>query len=494
MAMTLVVLFILLTPYFTTCGTPDFGSPCRAKQCKHPKFSNGGPEPDAMSCAGSHTMDIFYTARSEYAIFASTIYPFSADGACAFQKRQLATFAIHHINFAFIANRRLIKKSPMLQVSSKTMNPMESTVQFLRRKDYVFIRELGQGSCGQTVLLRDEIIGSDFVCKKYAPISEAYRETLFKNFLREIKLLHEVHHTNVVRVFNYYVYPDKFAGYILMEFVDGLNIEEHLSANPETINEMFTQIIEGFSYLESAKILHRDIRPQNILVRSDGILKIIDLGFGKQVDNSADFDKSISLNWWCEHPKDFEFTTYSHTTEIYFVGKLFEKMIAELGIEHFKYSNLLEKMCERDPLLRTSTFFDVKTSVHLNQENDLAFTDQERQAYADFAQAITRHITKMDIAAKYTEDADNLRIQLQAIYRGCMLEDELPDAAIILRLLLRGEYFYRKAGFKTYVIKEFLDFLCKTTSEKQRVALANLHSRLDSIKRYCKPEADDIPF
>ena len=99
------------------------------------------------------------------------------------------------------------------------MNTPGSVVRFLRRRDYVFVKLLGQGASGQTVLLRDEIIGSDFVCKKYVPFSESHRQKLFKNFLREIKLLHEVHHQNVVRVFNYYVYPEQLTGYILMEYV-----------------------------------------------------------------------------------------------------------------------------------------------------------------------------------------------------------------------------------------------------------------------------------
>ena len=112
-------------------------------------------------------------------------------------------------------------------------------------------------------------------------------------------------------------------------------------------------------------------------MRDDGTLKIIDLGFGKRVDSSQDFDKSISLNWWCEPPKDFESSTYDHSTEVYLVGKLFEKLILELGIEHFKFSTLLSRMCERDPDRRIPTFFDVRTQVHLNQSDDLDFSDEE---------------------------------------------------------------------------------------------------------------------
>jgi len=80
-------------------------------------------------------------------------------------------------------------------------------VTFLRKRDYRFVRELGQGACGKTVLLYDEQIDEHLVCKKYAPYSEDSRQELFSGFVREVKLLHKILHHNVVRVFNYYLYP-----------------------------------------------------------------------------------------------------------------------------------------------------------------------------------------------------------------------------------------------------------------------------------------------
>lgn len=106
--------------------------------------------------------------------------------------------------------------------------PQDSVVQFLRKRDYTLVKELGQGACGKTVLLYDDQIDENFVCKKYVPYSESHRQELFANFVREIKLLHKVHHQNVVRVFNYYLYPEQMTGFILMEFVDGTEVDEFL--------------------------------------------------------------------------------------------------------------------------------------------------------------------------------------------------------------------------------------------------------------------------
>ena len=100
-------------------------------------------------------------------------------------------------------------------------------VEFLRKKDFRLEKELGRGACGQTVLLYDDQIDEYFVCKKYLPIETDLRQALFDNFVREVKLLHLVNHYNVVRIFNYYLYPDKHAGYILMEYVKGKDIERY---------------------------------------------------------------------------------------------------------------------------------------------------------------------------------------------------------------------------------------------------------------------------
>ncbi|MBS0352284.1 MAG: protein kinase family protein [Proteobacteria bacterium] len=371
----------------------------------------------------------------------------------------------------------------------------DSIIPFLRRKDYVFVRSLGKGACGETVLLHDDLIDGFFVCKKYSPFAESLRQALFKSFLREIKLLHEVHHQNVVRVFNYYVYPDKLTGYILMEYVRGLDIEEHLRAQPETVNELFVQAIDGFSYLESVQVLHRDIRPQNLLVRDDGVLKIIDLGFGKQIKETRDFDKSITLNWWCEPPAEFSIGTYNHSTEVYFVAKLFQKIIAELGIKQFKHAVLLDRMCRRDPADRVPTFLDAKNELSIRRSEDIEFESEERDIYRRFAVEFSGHFTKIAEGAKYVTDLDRIRPQLEAIYRNCMLEDELPDCASLLRIFVNGQYYYRKANFKTSVLREFIHFLRSASLEKQRIALANLHTRLDAIKRYVESELDDdIPF
>lgn len=368
-------------------------------------------------------------------------------------------------------------------------------VKFLRRRDYKLARELGQGACGQTVLLYDELIDEHLVCKKYVPYSEAHRQELFKNFVREIKLLHQVYHENIVRVFNYYLYPEQFLGFILMEFVDGSCIDDYLANFPELTNELFLQAIRGFSYLERAGILHRDIRPGNIMVRADGTLKIIDLGFGKRIDNSGDFDKSISLNWWCEPPSEFKDSKYDFSTEIYFVGKLFEEVIRINEISHFKYSSLLKSMCEKNPNVRVQNFSEIERRIQSDQFFEIEFSDDEMGTYRAFSQAVVKQFAKIDKSTTYDTDISRILVQLNDAYRSFMLEHYVPNAAVVLRCFVLGRYHYRPNGLPVWVVRDFLKLLKTSTEEKKRIILSNLHTKLDAIPRCEKNEDDDdIPF
>ena len=215
------------------------------------------------------------------------------------------------------------------------------------------------------------------------------------------------------------------------------------------------------------------------------------------VQQPDDFDKSISLNWWCELPSEFTQQTYDFSTEVYFVGKLFERLLQQQQLENFKHSSLLARMCQRDPQDRIATFADVQRQLTKQVEEHVDFSASEKQAYKKFADEFASHVTSLESGVKYNGDLERLRTRLDEIYRASMLEDVLPDCAPVLRCFLTGTYYYKKTGFTTRALRDFLNLLNYAPPAKQRVALANLHTRLDAVERYTKPKPtddDDIPF
>ncbi|HNB23075.1 MAG TPA: protein kinase [Candidatus Melainabacteria bacterium] len=369
-------------------------------------------------------------------------------------------------------------------------------IEFPRPKDYILERELGQGACGLTVVVYDPVIDERFVCKKYAPIYENLKEELFANFVKEIKLLYLLNHPNVVRVFNYYLYPERHLGYIFMEYVVGTDIDEYLKQHPESVNEVFRQAVEGFFHLEENRILHRDIRPLNLMVGENGVVKIIDFGFGKQTTREGDFDKSISLNWWCEPPQDFEDGIYDFTTEVYFVGKLFERIVSDRDIQHFKHAGLLRKMCARKPTDRTAAFADVRRELLSDRFLDINFEAWELKVYREFSSSLYAIASKVETNTKYY-DVESVQSRLEDCLRKVMLEDVVPKNSLVLSCFVNGGYYFStNAVFRVYTLREFVEFFRSCSREKKNIIISNLQTKLDAVPRYDQKSAfdDDIPF
>lgn len=368
-------------------------------------------------------------------------------------------------------------------------------IKFLRQKDFKFIQEIGQGGTGRTILIEDEIISESFVCKKYSPYYEEDKETYFQYFKNEIKILHAINHNNIVRVFNYYLYPEQTTGYILMEYVRGRSIDEYLIENPDRILDIFNQTIEGFKYLEETNILHRDIRPENILVSENGIVKIIDFGFGKKIDFGKK-NKSISLNWRYSPPKDFEENIYDFKTEIYFIGKLFEEIILTIENLDFKYSNIISKMVASNYQKRIDSFFDVYREIIKNAQNDFEFTISDKLVYQNFADNIMKIYSKKNDDVVYIKNIDSIIRKLDDLYKNSILENHIQNNDILTRIFISGSYrYFPKFQFKVDILSAFINLLKSSSESKRKTILNNLWQRFDSMPKVIEPKYDDdLPF
>ncbi len=369
----------------------------------------------------------------------------------------------------------------------------KKVIEFIRKKDFRFVKNIGQGGTVKTVLLKDEIIDESFVCKKYSPYYEKHKDVFFSNFVEEIKILHKIYHKNIVRVFNYYLYPDLKTGYILMEYVKGQDLKEFISKNPHLLNDIFAQTLRGFNYLEKNNILHRDIRPENILVSEEGIVKIIDFGFGKRIKFEDDFDKSITLNWRFSPPNDFKNKIYDFRTEIYFVGKLFEEIIRENLIENFTFTNILNDMIKTDIDKRINSFTLINRRVISDENIGIEFSEDNKEIYKRFASGLTSIFNKIEQGAEYVTDIDKIISGLESVYRNSILEDYIQNPNSISQCFVNGGYYFKSPEFELNILRDFIKFINSVSIDKKRIILNNLWQRLDSIKRY-REESDDLPF
>jgi serine/threonine protein kinase len=370
----------------------------------------------------------------------------------------------------------------------------KSEIKFLREKPYKWKADLGQGGCGKTVLIEDEIIDEQFACKKFVPLQEKLRHELYSNFIREIKILHQISHRNIVRIFNYYLYPSHHTGYVLMEFIDGNSIDLYLKNNPDRINIIFSQVISAFVELEKNEILHRDIRPQNILVTNSGNVKVIDFGFGKKIEFPSDAEKSISLNWYYDIPDEFSDSLYDRKTDIYFIGKLFEEIISKNDIGEFSYSIALKKMILPNPEKRIDSFFEVERLITNQISQDIEFTAEDKLIYQNFAVIFDYLLISLQPDCEYIRDIPEIEKNLTKIYQDNILNDYIQNPVSVSQAFLRGSYRYnRKTNISIEDVNKFLKLLKSCSQDRKVIVINNIWTRFDSYTR-TKPELDDLPF
>lgn len=205
-------------------------------------------------------------------------------------------------------------------------------VEFDKSKSLEYVRNLGSGGTGQTELFKEKLTDTLFAIKKYNPVLENDTDDGFDRFINEIKILFKVSHPNIVRIYNYYLYPEHRTGYIEMEYIDGIPINQY---NPigsqKSWEKIFVEVVEAFAYLQNIKVLHRDIKSSNILIDEDNNVKIIDFGFGKKLEANETGGNSIVLNWpYTVHPEEIQNgSRYDHQTEIFYIGSLFLQLLGD---------------------------------------------------------------------------------------------------------------------------------------------------------------------
>jgi serine/threonine protein kinase len=154
---------------------------------------------------------------------------------------------------------------------------MSSTV--LAAGRYELVRPLGHGAMATVDLARDVELERNVALKRLAE-NLARDKDLRRRFVREARLAARLAHPNVVRVFD--VGEDEGRPFIAMEYVEGETLAEVVARRgPVPAAEVATlgvQACAGLAAAHAAGLVHRDVKPQNLLLGTDGVLKLGDFG------------------------------------------------------------------------------------------------------------------------------------------------------------------------------------------------------------------------
>ncbi|MED3383945.1 protein kinase family protein [Bacillus subtilis] len=369
-----------------------------------------------------------------------------------------------------------------------------TVVEFNTEKQFIHVKTLGQGGTGDTHLFKDETTDMFFAFKKYAPKDTNYIDENYKRFVDEIKILFTLSHPNIVRVYNYYLYPEHKLGYLQMEYIDGVSIAEFEPVWKDW-PEIFTETISAFEYLEFNNILHRDIRPANIMIDKQENVKVIDFGFGKKLLGQEVDGRSVLLNWpVTQLPNETaDKGVYNHQSEIYFVGKLFSNIIGE-NLPNFKFKYIIDKMIQLDPRERYSNFQDISVDI---SQGVLAknFTEEEKNLYRDFAEILSKYIVSHSNRYEPVKDPNIILNQLSTLIRNSSLEEYIQDNQQLIDCFINNPYIFKTIkDIPLSIVVDFYRFLQSLSADKQKIVLDNIDVRLSNIKIEIDIDDGDLPF
>ncbi|HET8652149.1 MAG TPA: protein kinase [Gaiellaceae bacterium] len=152
---------------------------------------------------------------------------------------------------------------------------------------YAIERILSEGGMATVMLAEDVELGRRVAVKRLSEMltgDQVFRE----RFLREARMAAQLSHPNIVAVFD--VGAEDGVPYIVMECVEGENLADVLARTrplpPDRAVDLVLQACAGLEHAHAAGLVHRDIKPQNLLVRADDTLKIADFGIARPLDGT----------------------------------------------------------------------------------------------------------------------------------------------------------------------------------------------------------------
>lgn len=366
-------------------------------------------------------------------------------------------------------------------------------VRFFRDKEYIMLdNDLGGGSFGKTVLLKDPFIDDVFVAKKYEPDfdSKDERKRFYKNFLEEIKIMYKLNHHNIVRIYSYYAYEDIYTGFIIMEYIDGNSIEEwfencSMGLTGASSNDIFIQLIDAFDYLQKHDVIHRDIREGNILIDKDDGVKIIDFGIGKVISPGdtikdslyADINRANSDTL----PIEYYNGTYTSSTDMFYLAELINRLLSKYPCAEFKYQHIIDKMMSKEPNDRYSSFSEIKTEIEQSAFNSLTISSEEKQIYRDFADALNMVIGVYTDTPSFNTECSSIISKLETVLSNNIFEDFISNNADIINAFVNVNCtFDNEYGISVNVVRSFVEWLKRASKSKRNIIISNIVNKISN--------------
>ena len=283
---------------------------------------------------------------------------------------------------------------------------------------YRIVSKIGEGGMGEVYLAQDTKLDRK-VALKILPAQVAAERTRMNRFVQEAKAASALNHPNIITI---YEIDETESGHLIAtEFIDGETLRDRLRKAPMTAStalDIAAQVAAALAAAHQAGIIHRDIKPENVMVRADGLVKVLDFGLAKlTAANIGDPDAATRIQSDTQpgmimgtvaymSPEQARGKTVDARTDVWSLGVVFYEMLS------------------RRPPFRGETASDTLANI-LHREPDAlnigALPD-------DLARIIDKMLAK-NLEARYATVADVVS-DLKKLQRRIEFDSELQQTVL----------------------------------------------------------------
>lgn len=195
--------------------------------------------------------------------------------------------------------------------------------------DYTKIEKVGEGTYGVVFKGRHKKTGQLVAIKKIRMENED--EGIPSTAIREVSLLKELIHPNIVSLLE--ILMDETRLYLVFEFLS-MDLKKYLDSlesgkylEPKKVKSYLYQITQAILFCHMRRVLHRDLKPQNLLIDSKGVIKVADFGLGRAFGIPVRVYTHEVVTLWYRAPEVLLGSTrYSCPVDIWSIGCIFSEM------------------------------------------------------------------------------------------------------------------------------------------------------------------------
>lgn len=182
--------------------------------------------------------------------------------------------------------------------------------------------------------MADIYLGEDLKLKRKVAVKILSRNyagdrNFVARFKSEAQILAKLKHPNIVDIYDWGKFDDSY--FIIMEYVDGISLKELIdrkgALDPKASTHLVIQICEALMFAHNNNLIHRDIKPQNILIASEKKVKVTDFGIAKSLN--TDITKTLNIVGTAQYisPEQARGSVLDNRTDIYSLGVVFYEML-----------------------------------------------------------------------------------------------------------------------------------------------------------------------